>query len=75
MQSIMHIYVLNDTLNMSCKILIASKINWRVFWALAFLIFIFFFIFGEAADVSSDELLSESRSEILISSIYILSFC
>jgi len=44
MQSIMHIYVLNDTLNMSCKILIASKINWRVFWALAFLIFLFLFL-------------------------------
>jgi len=34
MQNIMHIYVLNDTLNMSFKILIASLIDWE-FWALA----------------------------------------
>jgi hypothetical protein len=68
MQNIMHIYVLKDTLNTSFKILIASVINWRVIWALAFS---YFFIFREAADASSYELLSEGRSEILISSIYL----
>jgi len=41
MQNIMRIYVLNDTLNMSFKILIVSIINWREFWALAFFIFYF----------------------------------
>jgi hypothetical protein len=65
MQNIMQIYVLNDTLNTSFKILIASIIDWREFWATAF------FIFREAADVSSIEPLSDSRSGILRSSIYL----
>jgi hypothetical protein len=43
MQNIMHTYVLNDTLTMSFKIVIASIINWREFWALAFFYYFLFF--------------------------------